>query len=92
MAGSERFVRVFNPEELRMLASRSGASEKAQRAGWQAIQTKLQYDEELDRPGNKGADGLRARGLLMEPTDPLLTVRRTADHCAVGTEPIELRP
>ena len=92
MAGTRRFVRVFDPEELQALDARDGASRDSRRALWAALQTKLQYDEELGRPGAKGADGLRARGLFMESIDPLLAVRRTVDRCALTAEALELKP
>lgn len=89
MAGSQRFVRVFNAEELSSLKREDG---KARGPLFRALQTSYYYDdrEQADAPIEDRKE--RDRGLFMEPTNPILTIRYTANHCVLGAEPIEITP
>lgn len=92
MAGRERFVRVFNPEEVEILQSTGYSSEKNRQLSWEINQTKLLYEQEdaAGRPLPNRPE--RMRGLFTAPEEPILTLRYTTNRCITEAEPITLKP
>lgn len=90
MAGRERFVRVFDPDDMKTLKSMTGQSDQDREMRWRVHQNyrKLQRGE-LAVPRSNGAD--KTPGLFLESEEPITALNMTTSYCARNARPIELR-
>lgn len=90
MVGAERFVRVFDPADLSALAT---SDKKSRRLALEYEQQTKRVDQILRETRPREPVPTRTRGLFVEASDPLLTVRYTVDRCSpMHREPIRLKP
>lgn len=91
MAGPQRFVRVFNHEELKIFRARD-ISEEVRSSRWRVTQS---YFEMNERPNPNSPIERRPVGpwgLFIESESPIMTARYTNNHCLSDTKPITLQP
>lgn len=91
MVGRERFVRVFDPDDMKALRRMAGKGQQDRDMIWRVHTNyrRMQRGElAVPRPPNLK----KTPGLFLESEEPVTTMEMTTAHCLADARPVELQP